>query len=170
VVLLEVGIPGGLDAVVGNGHGARPTRILALGVPDEEDDVIACAEAGVAGYVMREDSLDALVVAIESVVRDEMLCSPRAAAALMRRVRVLSAERQEALGQKLTRRELEIVALIDEGLSNKAIAQRLCIELATVKNHVHNILEKLDVSRRAEAAARVRRQRGTGPGSPLLRS
>ena len=58
--------------------------------------------------------------------------------------------------ERLTRREAEIVGLIDEGLSNKQIAGRLSIELATVKNHVHSILEKLQVERRAEAAARVR--------------
>ena len=64
--------------------------------------------------------------------------------------------RRQATGG-LTRRQREIVALIDEGLSNKEIAGRLSIELATVKNHVHNILEKLQVSRRGEAAAVVRR-------------
>ena len=59
---------------------------------------------------------------------------------------------------RLTKRELEILALIDQGLSNKEIARRLCIELPTVKNHVHNVLEKLQVSRRADAAALVKRQ------------
>jgi DNA-binding NarL/FixJ family response regulator len=66
-------------------------------------------------------------------------------------------------GLSLTRREREIVVLIDDGLSNKEIAQRLNIEVATVKNHVHNLLEKLHVSTRAQAAAHLRR--GTGRGS-----
>ena len=59
----------------------------------------------------------------------------------------------------LTRRERQIVGLIDQGLSNKEIASRLCIELPTVKNHVHNILEKLHVRRRGEAVARIRESR-----------
>jgi DNA-binding NarL/FixJ family response regulator len=85
------------------------------------------------------------------------VCSPRLAATLLRRVAVLAADRaQPRVEARLTARELEIVELIDEGLSNKEIASRLCIEVPTVKNHVHNILEKLDVRGRAEAAARVR--------------
>jgi DNA-binding NarL/FixJ family response regulator len=65
-------------------------------------------------------------------------------------------------GPQLTSREREIAVLIEEGLSNKEIARRLCIELATVKNHVHHILEKMQVRRRAQAAAAVRRARYPG--------
>jgi DNA-binding NarL/FixJ family response regulator len=98
-----------------------------------------------------------LIATLASVVRDEMACSPRIAAALLRRVASLAVERSPwPSGARLTARELEVLGLIDEGLSNKQIAGRLCIELATVKNHVHNILEKLQVGRRSEAALQVR--------------
>jgi len=119
--------------------------------------VIACAEAGVSGYVTREASLDELTGVVESVARGESPCSPRISALLLRRVAETAGRRTETdAARRLTRREAEIVGLIDEGLSNKQIAGRLSIELATVKNHVHSILEKLQVERRAEAAARVR--------------
>jgi len=90
-------------------------------------------------------------------VRGEAVCSPRVAGALLRRIAALATDgRSDRVPAHLTKREREIMGLIDEGLSNKEIAKRLRIEVATVKNHVHNILEKLQVHRRGEAAARVR--------------
>jgi DNA-binding NarL/FixJ family response regulator len=98
-----------------------------------------------------------------------MLCSPWMAATLLRRVATLAVDRAPSPPEAtLTRRELEIVALIDEGLSKKQIAWQLSIEIATVKNHVHNILEKLHVERRTEAAARVRHAAGPSPSAPPL--
>lgn len=139
------------------------TKIVALGVPETDRDVVDCAEAGVSGYVPREASLEDLVAAVESVGRGELLCSPRVAASLLRRVALGSAAGVGS-GQldHLTAREGQIVRLIEQGLSNKEIASRLGIEVATVKNHVHNLLEKLQVHRRAEAAARFRRPVLTG--------
>jgi two-component system nitrate/nitrite response regulator NarL len=134
------------------------TKIIALAVPETESHVVACAEAGVAGYVSREGSVEDLIAALESAGRGEALCSPRIAAGLLRRVAALALLGQSGPSlQRLTQREVEIVELIDEGLTNKEIARRLVIELSTVKNHVHNILEKLNVSHRGEAAARLRR-------------
>jgi DNA-binding NarL/FixJ family response regulator len=115
-----------------------------------------------AGYVSREGSLHDLVAAIDSAARGEMLCTPRVAATLLRRVSSLAAERPPAQPfARLTNRQLEIVRLIEQGLTNKEIARRLCIELPTVKNHLHNIFEKLDVHRRGELASVVRRGTGT---------
>jgi DNA-binding NarL/FixJ family response regulator len=132
-------------------------KIIALGVEDDEDIVLACAEAGVSGFVPPEGTLDDLLATVESVRRGEILCSPRTAGVLLRRVASLAGNRDSAwIELRLTRRELQIVQLIDEGCSNKEIARLLTISLATVKNHVHNILEKLDVTRRSEAAACVR--------------
>ena len=128
--------------------------VVVFGVREREDEIIEYAEAGVAGYVTRDSSLEELVDVVESVARGETLLSPRIAALLLRRVKAAAHPGPAA---RLTPRETEIVALIDDGLSNKQIARRLTIELATVKNHVHSILEKLEVKRRAEAAARVRR-------------
>jgi len=143
-----------------------PARVVALGVLEDDDDVLGCAEAGVSGYVPREASIDVLVAVIESVDRGEAICSPRVAARLLRRVAALAAGSVGPLRTHLTGRECEVVRLIDDGLSNKEIARGLGIEVATVKNHVHNILEKLQVHRRGEAAARVR---GTWRlGSPRL--
>ena len=132
-------------------------RVLALTVPNHENEILAVAEAGIAGFVTSDASIDELVAAIESVARGEALCSPSMAAALIRRLASLARERAASDPiRPLTMRECEILELISEGLSNKQIAQRLRVELSTVKNHVHRILAKLGVHRRAEAAALAR--------------
>jgi DNA-binding NarL/FixJ family response regulator len=157
IALVDVAMPDAVEGVRAIRRAAPGVKILALTVAETEAEVLTCIEAGVSGYVTRESSVDDLVAAIRSAGRDEMICSPRIAATLVRRVTALAAgagrARSEAL---LTGRELEIVALIDESLSNKEIASRLLIEVPTVKNHVHNILEKLQVHRRADAAAALR--------------
>ncbi|HEX7241600.1 MAG TPA: response regulator transcription factor, partial [Longimicrobiaceae bacterium] len=126
-------------------------------IVETEDVVLACAEAGVSGYVSRGASLDDLVGALRSVARGELVCSPHIAGSLFRRVAALSERREASPAAVLTPREREILGLIDQGLSNKEISRRLRIELSTVKNHVHNLLEKLQVSRRGAAAACLRR-------------
>jgi two-component system, NarL family, nitrate/nitrite response regulator NarL len=137
-------------------------RIVALAVPETEVHVLACAEAGISGYVPREASLRDLNATIDSVLSGNGVCSPRIVAGLFRRVAGLAADRPPNSPHRiLTNREMQIIDLIDDGLSNKEIAQRLFIEVTTVKNHVHNILEKLQVHRRAEAAAALRRWRST---------
>lgn len=140
--------------------GAVPgLRVVALSVVEEPDEVVAWAEAGISAYVSRDGSIDDVVGAITAAVCDELPCTGRIAAALLRRVTALAADRPGDLpAARLTRREREIVALIDEGLANKEIATRLQIQVPTVKNHVHNVLEKLGVRRRSEAARRLRRQ------------
>lgn len=133
------------------------TRVVALAVPESESEVLACAEAGVTGFVTRDASVEDVAAAVESAARGEVLASPRMVATLFERIATLALERSpESIESRLTARELEILNLIDQGLSNKEIARRLTIELSTVKNHVHNIFEKLNVSRRSEAAARRR--------------
>jgi DNA-binding NarL/FixJ family response regulator len=94
---------------------------------------------------------------VRGVVRDELPCSPQIASTLLRRVGALASVAAPVEPRaRLTSRELEIVHLIERGLSNKEIGRELCIEVATVKNHVHNVLEKLQVRRRTEAVARIR--------------
>ena len=142
---------------------APDARVIALAAPEADEDLIALAEAGVLGYVTREQSLDELVATIAGVARDEMVCSPRIATVLVRRVRALAADRPQPT-ERLTTREAQVLELVAQGLSNKEIARRLYIEVTTVKNHVHNILEKLGVSRREEAVARMRMSvRGVRP-------
>jgi len=133
-------------------------RAVVLGVTESEPEIIGWAEAGASGYVTQDGSVDELVKTVEAVARDELTCPPRITAALMHRVAALATEQLliTPLSARLSDRELEIVQLIDDGLSNQAIAHRLFITLATVKNHVHNILDKLGVHTRTEAAALVR--------------
>jgi two-component system, NarL family, nitrate/nitrite response regulator NarL len=124
--------------------------IVALAVAEADEDVVQWAEAGVSGLVSREATLAELLDAIEAAAKDEVLTSPGVTAALLRRAASLPRQtRRDA--PALTRRERQIVRLISRGLSNKEIATSLRIELATVKNHVHNILEKLRVGGRADA-------------------
>ena len=157
VVLVDMAMPDGTMLVRATRELAPNVKVVALSVAETEGDVCACAEAGVAGYVPRQASLPDFVAALESATRGEALFSPRMAASLLRRVATLAATQPEGLAHiHLTRREREIIQLLDEGLANKDIARRLGIEVATVKNHVHNILDKLQVGRRADAAARVR--------------
>jgi two-component system, NarL family, nitrate/nitrite response regulator NarL len=157
IVLLRVDMPdsiGLLRSIVAESPGVK---VVVLGVPETEEAIIRCAEAGVAGYLTRDGSLADLMSTLHSIARGEMLCSPRISATLLRRVAALAAERQPWTGSThLSARERQILHLIDGGLPNKEIAKRLCIDVQTVKNHVHNILEKLRVHRRGEAAARMR--------------
>jgi two-component system, NarL family, nitrate/nitrite response regulator NarL len=130
--------------------------VLAIGVRDADRTVLACIEAGAVGYVLQDASLDELADAAHRAVRDEPLASPHVIATLMRRVAVLSQNSPPGTVGELTSRELEVVELIEQGLSNKEIAAQLSIAVTTVKNHVHSILEKLKVHRRGEAAWLVR--------------
>ena len=157
VVLLDIAMYDSLH-IVQQLHSAAPAaHVIALTMPEVDDAVIACAEAGVSGFVMRNASLADLVDAIVAAARGETNVSPRVALTLLRRVGVLAADRAAASPHaELTARERDIVALIADGHSNKEIAARLNVELATVKNHVHNILDKLQVHRRGEIAPRLR--------------
>jgi DNA-binding NarL/FixJ family response regulator len=158
VVLIDISMSDSLH-VVQQLHDAAPAaHVIALTMPEIDDAVIACAEAGVSGFVMRNASLADLVDAIVAAARGETNVSPRMALTLLRRVGVLAADRAaQAPHVELTPRERDIVALIADGHSNKEIAARLNVELATVKNHVHNILDKLQIHRRGEIASRLKR-------------
>jgi DNA-binding NarL/FixJ family response regulator len=156
VVLLDAAMPDGVWMAHQLAEAIPATKIVALAVPQAEEDLIALIEAGVLGYVTREQSPDEVFAAITSVVHEEMACSPKMRALVVKRVRALAAEFGPPVHVRLTRRQLEIVDLIAQGLSNKEIAHELSIEPATVKNHVHSILDKLHVQTRAAAVAEVR--------------
>lgn len=160
VALFDVGTPRGIGALTAFLAEQPGVRVIALAVRMAEQDVLEWAEAGVGGIIGQEDSIDDLFATIETVANGETLCSPRIAATLLRRVAALKQQRSAGPAHaSLTTREREIVRLIDDGLSNKEIAEILRISVPTVKNHVHRIIEKLNVSRRAEAAAVLRRER-----------
>ena len=134
-------------------------KVLALGVSEKKERVLQFVEAGASGYVRKDDSVDDLIKAIRAANKDQAKVSPKIAAALMTRVTeltdlltVVESGMPEDYSD-LTPRELEILELIANGYSNQKIAKRLFIEVGTVKNHVHNILNKLDVRTREDAAA-----------------
>lgn len=164
VVLVDVALTGSLPELV---EGAMGAKVIAFGVPRDEDQVIACAEAGVDGYVECEATVADLEAVVCGAVRDEAVCAPWMTGALLRRVAALARNLEDMTpaARRLTVREREVMALVDEGLSNKQIARHLGIELPTVKNHVHNVLEKLKANGRLEAAARVRSRAPDGTRS-----
>jgi DNA-binding NarL/FixJ family response regulator len=134
-----------------------PHRVVVFSLSeDDEDTIMSCVEAGAGGYHLRSESLDELCNVVAMVHRGESACSQRVSAVLLRRVSELAAQRTVGDDSPLTSREEEILDLLGMGLSNREIADRLCIAVHTVKNHVHNMLTKLGVRSRAEAVARHR--------------
>jgi DNA-binding NarL/FixJ family response regulator len=136
-------------------------KIVAFGVTETDAEIVALAAAGIAGYVRDDAATEDVVAVLRSAMRDELLCSPRAAATLCHHVALLSRNGHgdplaESPAAALSKRELQVGDLIDRGLSNKQIARQLGIQVTTVKNHVHNIFDKLKVHRRGEAAACLR--------------
>jgi DNA-binding NarL/FixJ family response regulator len=130
-------------------------KIVILTIEEVEEEIIRCAEAGVDGYVTRNATAAELVSTIRAARAGELRCSPGAAGSLLRRVNHLAAHRHPL--KLLTDREVEVLTFVERGMSNRGISESLGIEVATVKNHVHNILEKLQVKGRGEAAAVFRR-------------
>lgn len=159
VLLIDMAMPESLWVVRAVQPAGR-CRVVALALPETEATFLPCAEAGVTAYVPRAAELAQLVETIRCARRGEAHLEPRLAGSLMRRVSSLAkAARPSWAKARLTEREREVAELVSEGLSNKRIAAELHIGLATVKNHVHNVLKKLNVSRRAEVAARFSRSR-----------
>ncbi len=136
-------------------------QVIAVGASEEEEDeVVACAEAGVAGYLMRTDPLETLLVLIEDVAAGRSACPPRVAAILLRRLSALAAQAHPPVKELvLTAREAQVLPMLELGRSNQDIATHLGIAVHTVKNHVHRLLTKLGVSSREEAAALSRTTR-----------
>jgi DNA-binding NarL/FixJ family response regulator len=156
LALVDVDLAEGVDAVRALRNTWPETSIVALAVRENDDDVVSWVEAGVSGLVSRDATLAELLDGIEAAANGEVLVSKPIAGALIRRVASVAGEPRATNGTLLTRREREILLLIGDGLSNKAIASSLQIELATVKNHVHTILEKLRVVSRTAAVAAAR--------------
>ena len=165
IVLLDVAFPGGVRVAKDFSVALPEARVIALAVAETEENVFAWAEAGIAGYVPNTASVDALVSLIGQIRRGEQTCPGRIVGGLLRRIGGSERVTKPAFPSPtpLTRRELEISSLVAAGLSNKDIARRLGISLGTIKSHVHNILSKLSMQRRAEVMVRMKAGRFNGP-------
>jgi DNA-binding NarL/FixJ family response regulator len=155
IVLLDMSMEDSFSAARQVARTSKTSRVVALGMQESETEVIRYAAIGIAGYVTRSGSMSDVVAAIDAVARGEVHCSPKIAGSLFRRIGVLSTTRRASTSPTtgLTTREAQVLRLIQQGLSNKVISRRLGIRLATVKNHVHSILAKFGVHRRAEVTS-----------------
>jgi two-component system NarL family response regulator len=160
VALVSTRLPdqGALKLTSAITEAAPATKVLALGLTEEKKRVLRYVEAGAMGFVLKDDSLDDLLNTVRAVQDGQVHVSPRIAAAMMERLSDLAqmfsdVETSVTNSSGLTPRELEVLEQISNGLTNQQIAEHLVIEVGTVKNHVHSILEKLNVSSRGEAAA-----------------
>lgn len=148
VVLVHLAVPAGPRMARMITNLTPSAAVLALAVAEDESTVVAWAEAGVAGYVPPDRSLRQVIESVRVVVTGGAVCSPTVAGVLLKRVALL-ADGSEPLSGRLTSRERQIASLVEDGLSNKEIARSLSISLPTVKNHVHNILHKLQIDKRS---------------------
>ncbi len=155
IVLVDTTMDEGIASIQAIRRRYPSAKVVALGVR-ELDEIITCAEAGAAGYVTRDGGVAELAATVRGAARGEAVYSPHITATLLQRLARLADERAAPDRDELTPRQLQVLRLIDRGFSNKEIAAHLYIEIATVKSHVHTILEKLGARRRGEAAARMR--------------
>ena len=129
-------------------------HIIAFGIGATED-VLAGAESGVSAFVDESGTIEDINEAALRALKGQSYCSPELTAQLLLHISTLAQGRQARSSTILTERENEIASLVRQGLSNKGIAQRLRISPATVKNHVHNILEKLELTSRGAIGSQM---------------
>ena len=168
VVLLDMTMAGSCSLAQHISDLVANLKIIALAVPYDETNILQCAEVGITGYVPREASINELIDAVVGSAKGECYCPPKIAACILNKIQkvALSAKQRYLPSNKesfpasslqlpmltcLTKRERQIASLLSNGLSNKQIARDLSIEVSTVKNHVHNVLIKLEVKSRNQA-------------------
>ena len=154
VILMDVRMPkrSGIEACVAIKEAAPTARIIMLTVSDEEADLYDAVKNGASGYLLKDSSIDEVAQAIRVVADGQSLISPSMAIKLLDEFKQMSrSDRAQVPTPKLTDRELEVLKLVAQGLNNREIAKRLFISENTVKNHVRNILEKLQLHSRMEA-------------------
>jgi DNA-binding NarL/FixJ family response regulator len=155
VVLMDVRMPkkSGIDACVLIKDVVPSANIIMLTVSDDEADLYEAIKNGASGYLLKDASIDEVAQAIRVVAEGQSLISPSMATKLLDEFKMMSRaeERQAMMLPKLTDRELEVLRLVARGLNNREIARDLFISENTVKNHVRNILEKLQLHSRMEA-------------------
>lgn len=167
-VLVDINLPsnGALNIARTLQKNGSEAKVLIGGLVRSKSAILHCIEEGVAGYVLEDDSLAVLVKKIRAAHEGEFIVSPAIASALMARVAELKDMATQLNGVNLsdaeeffteiTPREWEVLQLIDKDYNNQQIAEKLVIEKGTVKNHVHNILSKLNVKSREQAAMLMR--------------
>ena len=156
VVLMDLNMPGmgGVEATREISRVAPLTRVVVLTISDRDGDILDAILAGACGYLLKDSSIEDLVRGISAAAVGESLISPQIAAKVLRELRAgLPAPRAaERLRTELTERELEVLRLIANGNDNSQIAAELHISAKTVKNHISNILMKLQIENRIQAA------------------
>jgi DNA-binding NarL/FixJ family response regulator len=154
VVLLDVRMPqrSGLEACLAIKEGVPTAKIIMLTVSDEEADLYEAVKSGASGYLLKDSSIEEVAQAVRVVADGQSLISPSMAIKLIDEFKQMSKpEKASGPGLRLTERELDVLRLVAQGHSNKEIAARLYISENTVKNHVRNMLEKLQLHSRMEA-------------------
>jgi len=154
VAIVDVSLDDVLGLIRGLKAKCLATRILAFAVSEDIGSILSYAEAGADGFVTANGSVLDLLEAIERTAAGELLCSPRIAAQLLRRAaHNVRSDSDDMPPLRLSSREQQVYGLLKKGQSNKEIGSALNIAEATVKNHVHHVLQKLQVSTRGQAAA-----------------
>jgi DNA-binding NarL/FixJ family response regulator len=160
IVLLDAAFPDGVGAIRDIQAVDQAAQVVVFAVAETEDNIITWAEAGAAGYIPMTAALSDLIRFLADIMHGRQLCSGRVASGLMRRIangaNVTDRRQHSKITSILTAREREITRLVSAGLSNKEIARRLNIELSTTKSHVHNLLGKMQLRRRAQVGYWIR--------------
>lgn len=156
VVLLDLEIDGGGVEACTRLREVRPdARVVVLTHADDDADLAGAVRAGARGYLRKDTAPEELVAAVRTVATGGSLLSPAMASRMLEEFAVLVRRQDSLSGATLSRRELEVLSLVAQGLGNRAIADQLFISENTVKNHVRNIHEKLQVHSRMEAVVRA---------------
>ena len=162
VVLMDLNMPGmsGIEATTQIRGAAPATRVVILTVSADDQDVQRAIAAGARGYVLKDAPVEEIVASIDAVLAGEALLSSRIAAGILERFRAASDDRgvPDQARAELTEREGEVLMLMVDGRDNSEIADELFISVQTVKNHVSNILGKLEVQNRIQAAVKAVRE------------
>jgi DNA-binding NarL/FixJ family response regulator len=156
VVVMDLNMPGisGVEATRQMTMIAPLTRVLVLTISDQDADVMDAILAGACGYLLKDSSIDELMAGIRAAAAGESLVSPAIATKVLQRLRATSASPREAetIRSELSDREIQVLKLIANGKDNAQIAGELHISPKTVKNHISNILMKLQIENRIQAA------------------